>query len=49
MIVSYLPAGHMEDFFKVTDQWTSPPSKEEVAKVFADHDMQVVGPPLTKS
>ena len=46
MIVSYLPAGKMEDFFAVTDQWTSPPSKEEIVKVFADHDMQVVGPPL---
>ncbi len=46
MIVSYLPAGKMESFFKVTDQWTSPPSKEEVDKVFADHDMKVTGPPL---
>lgn len=46
MIVSYLPAGKMEAFFEVTDKWTSPPSKEEIAKVFADHDMQVVGPPL---
>jgi quercetin dioxygenase-like cupin family protein len=46
MIVSYLPAGRMEDFFAVTDKWTSPPSKEEIAKVFAEHDMQVVGPPL---
>src|SRR6478752_10609098 len=45
-IVSYLPAGKMEDFFAVTDQWTSLPSKEEIAKVFADHGMQVVGPPL---
>lgn len=47
MIVSYLPAGKMEAFFKVTDKWTSPPTKEEVVKVFADHDMTVVGPPLT--
>lgn len=46
MIVSYLPAGKMEAFFKVTDKWTAPPTKEEIAKVFADHDMQVVGPPL---
>lgn len=46
MIVSYLPAGKMEDFFAVTDSWTSPPTKEEIAKVFAEHDMQVVGPPL---
>jgi quercetin dioxygenase-like cupin family protein len=46
MIVSYLPAGKMEDFFAVTDKWTSPPTKEEIIKVFADHDMEVVGPPL---
>lgn len=32
--------------FKVTDKWTSPPTKEEIAKVFADHDMKVVGAPL---
>lgn len=47
VIVSYLPAGKMEDFFATTDKWTSPPTKEEIAKVFADHDMKVVGPPLT--
>jgi mannose-6-phosphate isomerase-like protein (cupin superfamily) len=46
MIVSYLPAGKMEEFFAVTDKWTSIPSKEEISKVFADHDMQVVGPAL---
>lgn len=46
VIVSYLPAGKMEAFFEVTDKWTSPPSKEEIAAVFAEHDMKVVGPPL---
>jgi len=46
MIVSYLPAGKMEEFFAVTDKWTSLPSKEEIAKVFEDHDMKVVGAPL---
>ena len=46
MIVSYLPAGKMEEFFKVTDAWTSPPTSEEIAKVFQEHDMKVVGPPL---
>lgn len=46
MIVSYLPAGKMEAFFKVTDQWSSPPSKEEIARVFEAHDMKVVGSPL---
>jgi quercetin dioxygenase-like cupin family protein len=47
MIVSYFPAGKMEGFFKATDSWTSPPSKEEIAKVFEEHEMKVVGRPLT--
>jgi quercetin dioxygenase-like cupin family protein len=46
MVVSYLPAGKMEAFFKVTNEWTSPPTKDEIEKVFAEHDMKVVGPPI---
>ena len=46
MIVSYLPAGNMEAFFAVTHKWTSPPTNEQIAKAFADHDMLVVGAPL---
>lgn len=46
LLVSYLPAGKMEDFFAVTNSWTSPPSKEEIIKVFEDHEMKVTGPPL---
>lgn len=46
MIVSYIPAGKMEDFFATTDNWASPPTSEEIARVFEDHDMKVVGPPL---
>lgn len=46
MIVSYLPAGKMEAFFKVTDSWTTPPSNEEIKKVFEDHEMHIVGAPL---
>ena len=45
-IVSYLPAGKMEDFFKTTDSWTTTPSTEEVIKVFEDHGMKIVGKPL---
>ena len=45
-LVSYLPTGKMEEFFAVTDKWINPPSAEEIHKVFADHEMQVVGPPL---
>ena len=46
MIVSVLPAGKMEAFFKVTDKWTSPPTQEEIANVFIEHDMKIVGPTL---
>ncbi len=49
MIVSYLPAGKMEAFFQVTDRWTSPPSKDEIARVFENHDMKVVGSPLSRN
>ncbi len=44
VIVSYMPAGKMEDFFKVTDAWTSPPTNPEIEKAFEDHDMKIVGP-----
>ena len=47
VIVSYMPAGKMEDFFRVTAAWTSPPDQAEILKVFQDHDMKVVGPPLS--
>jgi quercetin dioxygenase-like cupin family protein len=46
MLVTYQPAGDMEAFFAETAQWTAPPSKEEVARVFLAHGMEVVGPPL---
>ncbi|TAL69455.1 MAG: cupin domain-containing protein [Bacteroidetes bacterium] len=46
LLVGYQPSGKMEDFFRKTADWTSPPSQEEIIRVFADHDMKVVGPPL---
>ena len=46
VLVSYTPAGKMENFFEVTDSWTVPPSENLIIKTFADHDMIVVGPPL---
>jgi len=46
VIVSYMPAGKMEDFFKTTDSWTSAPTLKEIEKAFEDHEMEVVGPPL---
>ena len=46
VIVAYMPAGKMEDFFRTTDSWTLPPTLKEIEKVFEDNDMKVVGPPL---
>jgi hypothetical protein len=46
VLVTYLPAGKMEDFFKLTDSWVSPPATNEIEKAFEDHDMKIVGPPL---
>jgi quercetin dioxygenase-like cupin family protein len=46
VIVAYMPAGKMEDFFRTADSWTSPPSLKEIEKAFEDNDMKVVGPPL---
>ena len=46
LIVTYQPAGKMEEFFKKTDAWTSPPSAAEIALAFEACDMKVVGPPL---
>lgn len=46
MLVTYQPAGDMEGFFAETAQWMAPPTKEEVARVFRAHGMEVVGPPL---
>lgn len=46
VLVSYMPAGKMEDFFRITDSWTSAPDAVEIHKAFEDCDMKIVGPPL---
>lgn len=46
LIVTYQPAGKMEEFFRITDAWTSPPTQEEIVKAFEECDMKVVGTPL---
>jgi len=46
MVLSFQPSGKMEEFFRKTAEWTSPPSKEEIEKVFEEHEMKIVGPPL---
>jgi len=36
----------MEEFFKIYRTQTSPPSPEEGARQFSDHEMTVLGPPI---
>lgn len=46
VIVSFMPAGKMEDFFRITDSWILPPTPAEIEKVFEEHEMKIVGPPI---
>jgi len=47
MFFLFQPSGKMEDFFRTIGNLTSPPTPEQGAKIFADHDMKIVGPPLS--
>ncbi len=46
MTVILQPAGKLENFFVTMSQLDHEPTQTEIAKIFADNDMQVVGPPL---
>lgn len=46
MTVTFQPAGKLEDFFVTMQALDHEPTKQELAKIFNDHDMQIVGPPL---
>ena len=46
MIVVLQPAGKLENFFVTMAGLDHEPTQEEVAKLFAANEMQVVGPPL---
>lgn len=46
MIVVLQPAGKLENFFLTMSALDHEPNMEEVAKIFAANEMQVVGPPL---
>lgn len=43
------PAGKLEDFFIYLNNLKAPPTRQEMDKIHEDHDMKVVGPPLTLS
>jgi mannose-6-phosphate isomerase-like protein (cupin superfamily) len=46
ILTAVTPAGTFETFLRDTARLPAVPPPEEVAKAFAAHDMQVVGPPL---
>jgi len=46
MIVTMQPAGKLENFFVTIAALDHEPSQPEIAKIFSDNDMKVVGPPL---
>jgi quercetin dioxygenase-like cupin family protein len=46
MTVTMQPAGKLENFFVTMAALDHEPSQQEIAKIFSDNDMQVVGPPL---
>jgi len=46
MTVILQPAGKLEDFFVTMAGLDHEPTQEEIKTIFADNDMQVVGPPL---
>ncbi len=46
MNVIVQPAGKLEAFFVTMAALKKEPTKDQIAKIFADNDMEVVGPPL---
>ncbi len=46
MTVIMQPAGKLEDFFVTMAALDHEPTPKEIEKIFADNEMQVVGPPL---
>ncbi len=46
MTVILQPAGKLEEFFVAMASLEKIPSHELIAQIFADHEMEVVGPPL---
>lgn len=46
MTVIFQPAGKMEEFFVTMADLKSEPTSEEIARIFIENEMQIVGPPL---
>lgn len=47
MLVIFQPAGKMENFFVTMAALDHEPTKEEISKIFVDHEMEIVGPVLS--
>ena len=47
LITVFQPAGKMGDFFSKLNGFTERPKPGEFVKLFEEHDMKIVGPPLT--
>jgi quercetin dioxygenase-like cupin family protein len=46
MTVTFQPAGKMEEFFVTMAGLKNEPTPDEIAKIFLENEMRVVGPPL---
>ena len=46
MLVTLQPAGKLEEFFVAMAAFKTEPTPQEVAQIFAAHEMKIVGPPL---
>ncbi len=46
MTVTVQPAGKLENFFVTMAALDHEPGEQEIAKIFSDNGMQIVGPPL---
>jgi len=46
MLIAYQPAGDMEAFFLKMSRLAGAPSADEVQRIFKDHGMEIVGPPM---
>jgi quercetin dioxygenase-like cupin family protein len=47
MTVIVQPAGKLEEFFVTMAALDHEPNQQEIAKIFLDNEMEVVGPPMT--
>jgi len=46
MLIGFQPAGEMEDFFAQATTFDGIPAGPELARLFSEHGMEILGPPL---